>query len=231
MLLSHLRVTLIDLANKLDKRGAYNEADELDALVKKMASLAHYNAFVRALKQDDLDTAKNLMSHLSPSDLGLIANDYKDLMIFLKNKDLDRARGLLGIIKGNPDADLGRPTVSPDLKDVFVPSETEKVLVEYPGGPRHQYLPKPDKEESKLWNIGDTVEAVKKYRVRLSANSYEAKSAFKHYLGEAGKLPDANKLLDEERKKRKMDMRDIDMSNLFSDDGEIVKIKDILNLK
>ncbi|MFA5023479.1 MAG: DUF5661 family protein [Patescibacteria group bacterium] len=111
---------LVKISNSLDSQGLYAEADKVDELIK-MASMAQTNMLIKALKSDDLETAKNIMSHISASDLQLTTDDFRTLMNFLHNGDLAGARGLLNIVKGNPDLDLGRPTVSPHLKDVFIP--------------------------------------------------------------------------------------------------------------
>ena len=110
---------LVKVANVLDFHGLFTEADEIDALIKEAAS--RYNHLIRALKEDNLGAVKSLMSHISPSDLRLTDDEFRRLAKFIWLGDLPGARELLGIIKGNPDASLGKPSVSPHLKDFFIP--------------------------------------------------------------------------------------------------------------
>jgi len=102
---------LTALANKLDQKGLYREADILDTIVR---TAGNKNSLIRALKNDDAQTAHKALTGMSGDDLGLthqefgwltngidFANEhlndkpYEDSV----KKRMDKARELLGIGK------------------------------------------------------------------------------------------------------------------------------------
>jgi len=124
----NLIASLIKVANELDKIGSYDEADKIDELIRE-ASVAHTNTLIKALKENNLEVAMKIMSHVSASELQLTDDEFRSLARFIWNSDLEGARELLGVIKGNPDASLGRPSISPHLKDIFTSDKEDVVTV------------------------------------------------------------------------------------------------------
>lgn len=117
---------LIDIANKLDKKGYYNEANQIDEVIYKMTSITHLNAFIRAVKNNDRGAARLLLSRVTPEDLRITDDDFRKIMKEIRrNKNLDEVKNILGISLEPEDPELGRLPVSKHLKDVFVP-ETEE---------------------------------------------------------------------------------------------------------
>ena len=116
--------SLTKIANALDKKGAFDEADAIDKLITSLAtSRGTYNTFIKAIKDNDFDIAIPLLSHLSPSELDLSDQDFRDLLFAVQTHDSFAARVLLGIGNDEVDPDLGRPIVSPHLKTVFSPKK------------------------------------------------------------------------------------------------------------
>jgi len=119
--------SLIKIANKIDKKGVYEIADEIDVLVKKMSGMSVVNDFIRALKEDNAKKAHFLLPHIKPSDFQLTDKQFGDLAHVIDIQALDVARMMLGITQyDKKDSDLGRPAVSKHLKDVFVEKKEEK---------------------------------------------------------------------------------------------------------
>jgi len=122
---------LSDLADRLDKLGLYKEANILDAIIIKEASR---NSLIKALKDDDVLSARKALVGLSGDDLGLTYSEFVDLTnaIQMGDKELmdpnrpkdkplinmDRARKILGVGKNTKidtlthDPSTGRPWYS-----------------------------------------------------------------------------------------------------------------------
>jgi len=128
----NLIYNLIKIATKLDEKGLYKEADEIDELISK-ASMGATNALIRALKNNDKKEAVSIMSRISREDLQLTEQEFREFANAIRLGLLHNAKAILGITFEEEDPELGRLPVSKHLKDIFTPDRetiTIKDMVE-----------------------------------------------------------------------------------------------------
>lgn len=96
---------LVKIANELDQRGLYAEADALDSIIKTAVS---QSTLIRSLKNDDQESTmraltefiSSLPSHTSPDkELGMTRQKFQEFADSIKGGDLDKARELYGVGK------------------------------------------------------------------------------------------------------------------------------------
>ncbi len=82
---------LISIANKLDQKGFYQEAD----LLTKMASImvSRSNLF-KALKNNDVEAARKALVGMSGDDLGLTHGEFRDLTSAIMDKPMAGISGI-----------------------------------------------------------------------------------------------------------------------------------------
>ena len=102
---------LLKLANILDEKGFYDEADCLDKIASSMAARS---ALTKALKEDDspavlraIDSLVRSVPHGSTpqQELGISDNEFRELTDAIQSSDFDKARSILGVgknVKQNP---------------------------------------------------------------------------------------------------------------------------------
>lgn len=139
---------LLKLANILDKKGFYEEANCLDKIASSMAARS---ALTKALKEDDNPAVLRAIDSLIRSvpagstpqqELGISDDKFRELTDAIQSVDFDKARSILGVGKNVKQSPIqinpftGRPwSTPPGVKDII-----EDIAKKLQATPRNEKL-------------------------------------------------------------------------------------------